>query len=214
MKQPEVLSPLFMNLDGTHFILTRITSHLGKILHISSLPRFQKVIGLQTQTNSRTNQQKLLGSLLLFQQDHSRKCWKSLNSSKKKGNKPAAIVKPNNKQSYAQVANPKITNILKLKEDYWNLPAKKIENIHKIINNLDKIKPRTKITIKGPSHKQIIIPINKDDKTKFMASSSEHIANINRTLKNIKSDVIADYVYSEHISITIVTNKVASSSDL
>ena len=133
---------------------------------------------------------------------------------KKKGNKPAAIVKPNNKQSYAQVANPKVTNILKLKEDYWNLPAKKIENIHKIINNLDKIKPRTKITIKGPSHKQIIIPIDKDDKTKFMASSSEYIANINRTLKNIKSDVIADYVYSEHISITIVTNKVASSSDL
>ena len=33
------------------------------------------------------------------------------------------------KQSYAQVADPSISDILKLKENYPNLPAKKIENI-------------------------------------------------------------------------------------
>ena len=47
-----------------------------------------------------------------------------------------------------------------------------------------------------------------------MASSSTYITNINRSLKNIKSDVIADYIWLELIGITIVTNKVVSPSDL
>ena len=37
------------------------------------------------------------------------------------------------KQSYAQVAGSSILEILKLKENYPNLLAKKIENIQKII---------------------------------------------------------------------------------
>ena len=44
------------------------------------------------------------------------------------------------RQSYAQMANLKVTNILKLKENYLNLPEKKIENIHRIINNINKTK--------------------------------------------------------------------------
>ena len=133
---------------------------------------------------------------------------------KNKGNKPVATVKLNNKQLYAQAANSKVTDILKLKKDYPNLLAKKIENIHKIINDLGKINLRIKMTIKNVSYKQIIVLMDKDNTTKFMASSSEHVANINRTFKNIKLDVMINYVYSEHISITIITNKVASSSDI
>ena len=68
-----------------------------------------------------------------------------------KGKKPMATVKTNTRQSYTQVANPKVTNILKLKEDFPNLPAKKIKNIHKIINNTGKSKPHIKMTTKGPS---------------------------------------------------------------
>ena len=59
----------------------------------------------------------------------------------KKGKKKlVVIVKLIIKQSYAQVINSKITDILKLKKDYPNLLAKKIENIHKIINDSDKAK--------------------------------------------------------------------------
>ena len=47
-----------------------------------------------------------------------------------------------------------------------------------------------------------------------MALSSIHIANLNISLKNIKSDIIADYIQSELIGITIVTNKVALSLNL
>ena len=44
-----------------------------------------------------------------------------------------------------------------------------------------------------------------------MALSSIHIANLNISLKNIKSDVIADYIQLELIDIT---NKVALSLNL
>ena len=56
--------------------------------------------------------------------------------------------------------------------------------------------------------------MNKDNVNKFMASSSSHITNINRALKNIKLDIIVDYVQSEQVGITIATNKVALPSNL
>jgi len=62
--------------------------------------------------------------------------------------------------------------------------------------------------------KQIIIPIGKDNITKFMASSSGYVVNLNKTFKNIKSEVIVNYVCSEPIGITIVTNKIVLSLDL
>ena len=50
------------------------------------------------------------------------------------------------------------------------------------------------MTTRGLSHKQIIVLMGKENANKFMASSSNHIANINKALKNIKSDIMADYV--------------------
>ena len=63
-------------------------------------------------------------------------------------------------------------------------------------------------------HKQIIVSIDKDNTNKFMASASNHITNINRALKNIKSDILADYVQQKSTDVIIVTNKVALPSDL
>ena len=47
-----------------------------------------------------------------------------------------------------------------------------------------------------------------------MSNFSAHITNINKVLKNIKSEVKADYIHSETTNIIIVTNKVASLSNL
>ena len=66
------------------------------------------------------------------------------------------------------------------------------------------------MTTKSPSQKQIIVSMDNDNKTKFMALSSVHLINLNRALKNIKSDVMADYVCLEQNGITIVTNQVVS----
>ena len=56
--------------------------------------------------------------------------------------------------------------------------------------------------------------MSNDNKTKFMMSSSEHITNLNRVLKNIKSEVMADFTRIDQNSIIIIINKVASSLDL
>jgi len=47
--------------------------------------------------------------------------------------------------------------------------------------------------------------MSNDNKTKFIALSSDHIANLNRMLKNIKLDIMADYAYMDQNSIVIVT---------
>ena len=47
-----------------------------------------------------------------------------------------------------------------------------------------------------------------------MKHSSTHIANINRVLKNIKSEVMAEFIYIEKNRLVITTNKVASTLDL
>ena len=112
------------------------------------------------------------------------------------------------------MVNFKVNNILKLKEDYLNLPVRKIENVHKIINSSDKPKLRIRMITKGLLRKQIIVPMNNENKIKFMASSSNHVINLKRALKNIKLDIMADYVHREQNSITIVTNKIVSSLDL
>jgi len=70
------------------------------------------------------------------------------------------------------------------------------------------------MTTKGPSHKQIIVPINDNNIVKFMSSSSNYIININRLLKNIKLECKADYIRVEKSGIIIVTDKVMSALDL
>ena len=53
------------------------------------------------------------------------------------------------------------------------------------------------MTTKDLSRKQIILPIGNKNKIKFMASSSNHVVNLNRAFKNIKSDIMADYFCME-----------------
>ncbi len=53
--------------------------------------------------------------------------------------------------------------------------------------------------------------------SKFMLSFGKHVTNINRTLKNIKSEIMIIFVYTNHYGLiirTIKTNKIASQFDL
>ena len=68
---------------------------------------------------------------------------------------------------------------------------------------------------KGPSKKQVIVPISNDNKISFMKNSSIYVNNLNRNLKkNIKSDIIVDFIHQETSGVTIITNKIALASDL
>jgi len=63
-----------------------------------------------------------------------------------------------------------------------------------MINGNSKPKPHMNMTIKDLSRKQIIIPMNDANINNFIRESSTYITNINRALKNIKMDVMVDFV--------------------
>jgi len=74
------------------------------------------------------------------------------------------IEKKETRKSYAQALLSKISKILKIKKTFLELLADKIDNIHKIINGDNKLKPKLNMITKGLSKKQVIIPINNDSK--------------------------------------------------
>jgi len=70
------------------------------------------------------------------------------------------------------------------------------------------------MTTKGPSRKQVIIPMSGENVNSFMKNLSFHVANINRLLRNAKSEVLVDYICSDPTGITIITSKVSQQSDM
>ena len=104
--------------------------------------------------------------------------------------------------------------VLKIKEMFLFLNAYKINQVNNIVNGQSKPKPCIKMTTKGPSRKQIIILMSSENVVSFIKNSSLHVANINRLLRNAKSDVLVDYICSDNTGITVITNKVAQQSDL
>ena len=70
------------------------------------------------------------------------------------------------------------------------------------------------MTTKGLSRKHIIIPMSSDNISSFMKNSSLHVANINRSLQNAKTDVLVNYIHSDNTGISVVVNKVAQQSDM
>jgi len=131
-----------------------------------------------------------------------------------KKNSPLAL-----RKSYTQVSsNLSTLNItketLKIKKAFLNLQNKKIKQVQKLISSNNKLKLHINMTIKGPLHKQVIVPINIDNTRKLIKDSSTHVININRVLKNIKSNVMADFICIKNKGIVISTNHVASFSDL
>ena len=70
------------------------------------------------------------------------------------------------------------------------------------------------MTTKGLSHKQVICPMSNSNMVKFMKNSSIHVSNINRNLKNTKSEVFVDFIWADPVGIAIITNKISQASDL
>jgi len=56
--------------------------------------------------------------------------------------------------------------------------------------------------------------MSSDNVTSFIKSLSLHVANINRLLRNTKSDVLVNYIRSDNTGIMVITNKVTQQSDM
>jgi len=48
---------------------------------------------------------------------------------------------------------------------------------------------------KGPSRKQVIIPMSSHNANRIMSKSNTYIVNINKLLKDIKSDILANFMH-------------------
>ena len=130
-------------------------------------------------------------------------------------NKPTMDPKKLTK-SYAQASKQtaNTSKVLKIKESFPALNVKQIDQVNNIVKGNLKPKLHIQMTMKEPSKKQIIIPMSIDNNNSIMKNSVAHVANINKLLRNAKSEVSVDYIHSDLIGISIVTNKVALQSDL
>lgn len=104
--------------------------------------------------------------------------------------------------------------MLKIKELFPTLNVKQINQVNNIVKGNPKPKLCIQMTMKGPSRKQIIIPMSNDNNISVMKNSVAHMAIINKLLRNAKSEVSVNYICSDSTGISIVTNKVALQSDL
>jgi len=117
---------------------------------------------------------------------------------------------------YTQASKPpaNTAEVLKIKKAFPALNAEKIDQVNNIIKGTTKPKPRIQMTMKGSSRKQIIIPMSKENVNSFIKNSSLHVTNINRQLRNAKSEILVNYIRTESLGITVVTNKISQPSDL
>ena len=63
------------------------------------------------------------------------------------------------------------------------------------------------MTTRGPSRKEVIILMAKHNNELIVNSAHYHISNINKCLKNSKSDIVADFICTTNNRIIITTNK-------
>ena len=119
-----------------------------------------------------------------------------------------------NMHTYVQTLTGNVKDILKLKENFSNLSAKKIENIHNIHNKTNKLKPYINMTTKDSLCKQIIISMSSNNINKFIVSLSKHVAGLNYALKSIKSDNFINFTWVDYHSFIVTPNKVMFPSDL
>ena len=117
---------------------------------------------------------------------------------------------------YVQAIKPPANTleVLKIKETFPALNAKKIDQINNIVKGNPKLKPQIQITTRDPFRKQVIVPMSSENNSIFMRNLALHVTNINRHLQNAKSEVLANYIWSDPLGITVITNKVSQQSDL
>ena len=102
-----------------------------------------------------------------------------------------------------------------MKKAFPSLSADEVEKMLKAKNSSGGLKkPKINMTTKEQSRREVIIPIAKTNAELIINSAHIHISNVNKCLKNSKSDTFADFIQSNVNGIIITTNKPTSDLDL
>ena len=88
---------------------------------------------------------------------------------------------PKLNKSYTQASKPTVSTaeVLKIKKTFPALSVEKIDQVNNIVNGSSKPKPRIQMTTKGPSRKQVIIPMSKENVDSFIKNSSLYVTSMN-----------------------------------
>jgi len=123
------------------------------------------------------------------------------------------------KKSYVQASKANISSsiedVIRVKEVFPTLSADKVGKMLKAKNSSGGTKkPKINMTTRGQSRREVIIPMTKTNTELIINSAHIHISNINKCLKNSKSNIFADFIRFNVNGIIIMTNKPASDLDL
>jgi len=104
---------------------------------------------------------------------------------------------------------------VQVKEVFPALSVDEVGKVLKIKNSREgNKKPKINMMTRGPSRKEVIILMAKHTAELIVNSAHIHIANVNKCLKNSKSDIVADFIQSTNNGIVITTNKPANNLNL
>ena len=118
---------------------------------------------------------------------------KNVESTAKKDPKPSNLKKFYTQASKSNLSH--IKDIVRVKEAFPALSADEVGKVLKIKNSRgDNRKPKIYMTTRGPSRKEVIIPMAKHIAELIVNSAHIHITNINKCLRNSKSDIVADFI--------------------
>ena len=123
------------------------------------------------------------------------------------------------KKSYVQAFKTNILSsiedVIRVKETFPTLSADEVGKILKAKNSSGSTKkPKINMTTREQSRREVIIPMTKTNTELIINSAHIHISNINKCLKNSKSDTFADFIQFNTNRIIIATNKPTSNLNL
>jgi len=86
--------------------------------------------------------------------------------------------------------------------------------MHNIGTGKPSPKPKVQVTTKDPSRKNVLVPLDPTDKKTIMNATNTHINQINGLFKSYKLGTSVDCIRETSNSLMVITNNVASPSDL
>ena len=121
----------------------------------------------------------------------------------------------NMKKLYVQASKSNIScnieDVLQVKKAFPSLSADKVRKMLKVKNSSKgNRKPKINMTTRGLSRKEVIISMAKMNTELIINSAHIHISNVNKYLKNSKSDIITDFIRVTNNRIIIIINKPAN----
>ena len=112
----------------------------------------------------------------------------------KKAMKPMIMKKSYMQASKANISTS-IEDVIRVKEAFPSLSANEVGKMLKAKNSSGgSKKPKINMTTKGQSRREVIIPMTKTNTELIVNSAHIHTSNINKCLKNSKSDTFADFI--------------------